>query len=71
MLPAVFISRGYYLFQVQYTNMPTYSAWQYTTQGRLSGTVTRVTRSRKDEVEDDEVLIQVKAAAVNPVDEQL
>ncbi|KAK1925132.1 hypothetical protein DB88DRAFT_488047 [Papiliotrema laurentii] len=51
--------------------MPTYCAWQYTTQGRLSGTVTRVTRSRKDEVEDDEVLIQVKAAAVNPVDEQL
>jgi len=42
----------------------------YTKTGRLSGTLEPVTHPIPD-VGDDEVVIKIKAMALNPVDEQL
>lgn len=45
-------------------------AYGYTKTGRLSGTLTSVTNPIP-EAGDDEVVIKIKAMALNPVDEQL
>jgi NADPH:quinone reductase-like Zn-dependent oxidoreductase len=50
--------------------MSTHAAYQYTKQGRLSGTLEKTTRSTPTPG-DEEILVKVKAAALNPVDQQL
>lgn len=44
--------------------------WGYTQTGRLSKTIQPVT-SGIPQVGDDEVVIEIKAMALNPVDEQM
>jgi NADPH:quinone reductase-like Zn-dependent oxidoreductase len=46
------------------------TVWEYTKAGRLSGTVNQVTREIP-EPGPSELVIKVRAAALNPVDEQL
>lgn len=48
----------------------TNSAWEYTRGGRLSGTIAKAARPDV-ECGEGEVVVKVKAAALNPVDEQL
>lgn len=45
-------------------------AWGYTETGRLSETI-KVVNNPIPEAGDDEVVIKLKAMALNPVDEQL
>lgn len=46
------------------------NGWGYTVSGRLSGTIKPV-KNDIPKPGDDEVVIQLKAMALNPVDEQL
>ncbi len=45
-------------------------AWTYTKRGRLSQTIEKGT-VQVPEPEDGEIVVEIKAAALNPVDEQV
>jgi NADPH:quinone reductase-like Zn-dependent oxidoreductase len=46
------------------------TAWQYTTRGRLSTTIKQVSKPVPNP-KADEVVVKVKAAALNPVENQM
>ena len=52
------------------STMSSHAAFQYTRSGRLSGTLEKATRPTPTP-NDKEMLVRVKAAALNPVDQQL
>ena len=52
------------------STMSSHAAFQYTRSGRLSGTLDMATRTTPTP-NDKEMLVRVKAAALNPVDQQL